>query len=192
MRKSLVAAIALTALILQANTLAQARGNDDLASFQLIGSHPQSSFDVDLACAAETAASDVQCATVRNAFEAWANARQIKLRSIGKDDPELDGKSIPAQAAPAAAYRVAILFEPVVVPAMHNWSGTFNTMANSYTPGSVGYRATAFFYDANSGALARKLKLHDRKQLPDSANVTPAMKSEIQGVIAKLDPAYSP
>jgi hypothetical protein len=190
-RKSLIAAIALAALALQTNTLAQARGNEDLSSFQLIRSHQQPSLDVDLACTGETATSDVQCATVRAAFEEWADQRGITLHSGSKDDPEFDGKLAPSEGAPMPRH-MAVLFEPVVVPPMHNWSGTFNTMSNSYTPGSAGDRATVFIYDAHSGALTRKLKLHDRKQLPDNADVTPAMKSEIQGAIAKLDQGASP
>ena len=190
MRKLLLFAM-VAILAIQLPAVARA-GSDDLSFLQLLGPNGQTGFDLDLACAGETTTSGVQCATVSSAFEAWANGRQVKLRSIGKDDPEFEGKSTPAPAPAAAAYHVAILFEPVVVPPMHNWSGTFNTMSNSYTPGSVGYRATVFIYDANSGALVRKMKLHDRKQLPDNANVTPAMAAEVQAVTAKLDPGYSP
>ena len=174
------------ALVLQAG-LSRAGSNDDLLFLQLLGPGGQTSFDVDLACVAETATSEPQCATVHKAFDEWANARQIKLRSIGKDDPEFEGKLTPAQ-GPAAEYRVAILFEPVVVSTMNIWGGTFN----NYTPGSAGFRARLFIYDANSGALVRKLEFHDRKQLPDDANVTPAIAAEVQAVIAKLDPGYTP
>lgn len=191
MRKSLIAAIALAALALQANPSAQARGNDDLSSFQLIGLNQQPPLDVDLACAGETTTSDVQCATVRAAFQEWADQRGITLHSGSKDDPEFDGKLAPSGAASMPRH-MAVLFEPVVVPTMHIWGGTFNQMATGSASGSVGYRATVFIYDAHSGALTRKLKLHDRKQLPDNADVTPAMKSEIQGAIAKLDPGASP
>lgn len=190
MRKLLLFAM-VAVLAIQLPALARTE-SDDLSFLQLLGPNGQTGFDLDLACAGETTTSGVQCATVSNAFEAWANGRQIKLRSIGKDDPEFDGKSIPAQAPAAAAYRVAILFQPIVVPAMHLWGGTFNQMASGSSPGSVGYRAAVFIYDANSGVLVRKMKLHDRKQLPDDANVTPAMAAEVQAVIAKLDPGYTP
>lgn len=168
----------------------QARSKDDLASLQLFGAQSQANFQADLACTSKTALSSVQCATVQNDFEQWASARQIALHSVSKDDPAFTGKSVPADPAATEPYYLAILFEPVVTPSLHNWTGTFNTMSSSYTPGSVGYQAEVFVYATATGELVRKVELHERHELPDKADATPAMKSQIQDAIARIDPAY--
>jgi|GEM_PF-633249 len=170
----------------------QARSKDDLASLQLFGAQSQPQLLIDLACTSRTALSSVQCATVQDAFEQWAGARQIALHSVPKDDPVFDGKTLRANATASEPYRLAVLFEPVVAPSISNWTGTFNTMSSSYTPGSVSYRATILVYAAATGELVRKLELHERHELPDKSDVTPIMKSEIGDVIARIDPTYQP
>jgi len=161
--------------------------NQDFSSLKLFGADGQPRFVLELACAGKTADQTVQCATVRHAFMQWSDGRHVEMRSIGMDDPLFSGN---AAALGKGDFRVAIQFEPDVIPSYDEWHGTQGNMSSGHVNGRVGYEATIYVFSA-AGTLMRKSPAREHVELPDRANVTPFIRAGAFDVIARLDPGYS-
>lgn len=160
--------------------------DESLSSLQLFGADAQPRFVADLACAGSSAQETNQCATVSNAFYAWANARHIRLHSTGRDEALFDAGHPSAEAMKLSKpYRVAIHFQPFF--AASELAGT----AGTYVPGEAGYEATVYVFDATSGALIKKMNMRRRQEIPEQANVTPFIRADAEDVIARMDSGYS-
>lgn len=167
-------------------------GKDDLASLQLFGADYNPNFTFYFACAGNSDDSTLQCETVRRAFDAWSEDRHIASHRVGMDDPVFQtGRSARGGQAVGKPYILAIRFEPIVTPGYQTWSGNAGTMNSGFVPGRVGYDAKLIVFSASTGAVVRTLSPHRQQQLPQHSNVTPAMKADVYGLIALMDPAYS-
>ena len=162
-------------------------------SLHLLAANSDPDYGVLLACAGKDSDSTVQCETVRQVFAQWGQARQVDVRQTDVDANLF--KSGRAPLVPKSAkhrYTVAVDFEPIVVPSYNSWSGTAGTMNSGFIPGRVGYNAKVYVFSAGTGKLLDKFSSHDQENLPQHADVTPAMKTEIYRVVARIDPGYSP
>lgn len=197
MRKSSFAMLAIAALMLCGCAGMGAKsGRDGLASLQLFDAQSRPNFVAYLACFTRTVDEDPQCTTVTNAFYAWSNDRHVEMHVIDPDDSLFHTGRPSTNAASAStpsekAYRLAIHFEPVVVPAFKTWGGTGGTQTSGFVPGKAGYEVTLYVFSTASGALVRKLTLHNRMEMPQHSNVTPAIKAGAYEVIKQIDPAFS-
>lgn len=165
---------------------------DSLASLQLFDAQSQPRFVAYLACDPRTSDEAVQCPTVSRVFNTWHNDRHVEVREIKTDDPLFKSgrPSISSGTASGRPYRLAIRYDPVVVPSFDRWSGTSGTMTSGFVPGRVGYEVTLYVFSTASDALVRKLTLHDQVEMPQSANVTPTIKAGAREVIGQIDPAF--
>lgn len=162
-------------------------GNDDLASLQLFSAHGQPRFTVELDCIAGSERESVQCFTVRNAFYMWANQRHITVRP-SKGTAPVFGHAGDAQ----LPYLLVVSVQPRIVASFRQsdfYKGQANTM---HAPGSVGYKARIQAYSTADKSKLRELSVLDRNVQADGANVTPAMLTEVNKLIARIDPEYSP
>lgn len=165
-------------------------GKEGLASLQLFGADHAPNFIFYFACAGNSDDSTFQCETVRRAFDAWSEDRHIASHRVGMDDPLFQtGRSADAGAA-GKPYILAVRFEPIVTPGYHTWSGNAGTMNSGFIPGRVGYEAKLVVFSTATGAVVKTLSPHRQQQLPQHSNVTPAMKDDVYGLIALVDPAY--
>ena len=194
MRKPSFAVIAFAALTLSGCAgMGTKAARDSLAPLQLFDAQSRPRFAVYLACGPRTSDEAVQCATVSRVFDAWHKDRRVEVREIGADDPLFSSGRPSADAGTATGkpLRLGIRYDPVVVPSFDRWSGTSGTMTSGFVPGRVGYEVTLYVFSTASGALVRKLTLHDQVAMPQYANVTPAIKAGAREVIRQIDPAYS-
>jgi hypothetical protein len=64
--------------------------------------------------------------------------------------------------------------------------------AGTYIPGEVGYRGAIQVIDTSSGQVLRDLPLQERQVVPDRVNISDFIRADVDAVIAKIDPGYSP
>jgi len=164
-----------------------------LASLQLFGGDAQPRFVAYLACSAETRDGTPQCRTVSNAFDAWANARNISLHLVEKNDPAFQAQPLPvSQNGPSGKlYRVAVRFTPVVTPSFDEWHGSNGNLSSGFVAGKVGYEATVDVFSAATGALLETFSRHEHQDMPQHANVTPIIRADADALIEQIDPGYS-
>jgi len=164
-----------------------------LASLQLFGGDAQPRFVAYLACSAETRDGTPQCRTVSNAFDAWANARNISLHLVEKNDPAFQAQPLPvSQNGPSGKlYRVAVRFTPVVTPSFDEWHGSNGNLSSGFVAGKVGYEATVDVFSAATGALLETFSRHEHQDMPQHANVTPIIRADAHALIEQIDPGYS-
>lgn len=195
MRKSSFVVIVIAGLSLSgcAGMGTKAPQDSGLASLQLFDAQSHPRFVAYLACDPRTSDEAVQCLTVSRAFDVWRNDRHVEIHEIEVDDPlfKSERPSTSSWTTTGKPYRLAIRYDPVVVPSFDRWSGTSGTMTSGFVPGRVGYEVTLYVFSTASDALVRKLTLHDQVEMPQSANVTPTIKAGAYEVIAQIDPAYS-
>lgn len=163
-----------------------------LAALQLFDGSAQPRFVAYLACSAETRDGTPQCRTVSNAFNAWANARNIALHMVEENDPAFQAQPLPvSQSAPSGKlYRVAVRFTPVVTPSFDEWHGSNGNLSSGFVPGKVGYEATVDVFSAATGALLGTFSRHEHQDMPQHANVTPIIRADANALIEQIDPAY--
>ena len=173
------AALAILAMQGCASTGASSRP-DNLASLPLFGPGLQPDFVVYLACEGKSRDQTVQCETVRHAVYDWSSDRHIRVHQVEMDDPAFrsDGSTIADNGSQLQArYRVAIQFRPDVIPSFDEWHGNQGNMSSGHVAGRAGYEATIFVFASTTGAQIEKLSLHEHKELPDHANVTPIIRA---------------
>lgn len=161
------------------------------SSLKLFSDDGQPRFVVDLACAGKSDDSTTQCQTVHHVFYDWSQDRHVTLHRVGMDDPVFQtGRHAGVGQAAGQPYVLAIRFEPIVTPGYHSWSGNAGTQSSGFIPGRVGYEASVIVVSASTGAVVQELSPHHQEQVPEHTDLTPAMKSDVYSVIARIDPAY--
>lgn len=194
MRIRLTAVFVLSATLLQGCGGLPTAKSSDLSSLKLFGPNGQPRFAVYLTCAGLDSTSDAQCITVDNAFYEWSNDRHIKLRVVGKDDPAFQKGTAAIHSASDSAepYLVTIRVEPAVEPSFRNVGNGVPSYGGIAThSGSVGYRAWIQIFSTVTGALIHQASPYDKRKMPDhTKNVTPTMRSQIDGLIRLVDPTY--
>ena len=154
-------------------------------SLQLFNADSSPRFAFYLACMSE----DASCSTAENAFSDWASDRHIILHPAEPDDAVFTS-GIPSSGKNTdLPYRVAVHFVPLVVPSFSQFMGG-GAPVGSYTPPKVGYTATIYIFDSATGKLLQKLPAHEQRTTNPKDHANGYIRSEVNGFIASLDPAY--
>jgi hypothetical protein len=154
-------------------------------SLQLFNADSSPRFTFYLACTSE----DASCSTAENTFSDWASDRHVTFRLTEPDDA-LFTSGIPSFGKNTdLPYRVAVHFAPLVVPSFTQFNGGSQAQGG-YTPPKVGYTATIYVFDSATGKLLRKLPAHEQRTTNPKDHANGYIRSEVNGFIASLDPAY--
>jgi hypothetical protein len=154
-------------------------------SLQLFNADSSPRFTFYLACKSE----DASCSTAENAFSDWACDRHVTLL-LAEPDDALFTTGIPSfKKNTDLPYRVAVHFVPLVVPSFTQFNGGGQAQGG-YTPPKVGYTATIYVFDSATGKLLQKIPAHDQRTTEPHGHANGYIRSEVNGFIASLDPAY--
>jgi hypothetical protein len=154
-------------------------------SLQLFNADSSPRFTFYLACTSE----DASCSTAENAFSDWASDRHVTFRLTEPDDA-LFTSGIPSFGKNAdLPYRVAVRFAPLVIPSFTQFNGGGQAQGG-YTPPKVGYTATIYVFDSATGKLLQKHPAHEQRTTDPHGQANGYIRSEVNGFIASLDPAY--
>jgi hypothetical protein len=154
-------------------------------ALQLFNADSSPRFTFYLACTSE----DASCSTVENAFSDWASDRHVTLR-LAEPGDTLFTSGIPSFGKSTdLPYRVAVRFAPLVVPSFTQFNGGGQAQGG-YTPPKVGYTATIYVFDSAAGKLLQKAPSHEQRTTEPHGHANGYIRSEVNGFIASLDPAY--
>ncbi|MDE2271651.1 MAG: hypothetical protein KGJ94_06660 [Xanthomonadaceae bacterium] len=193
MRKALLLSVPSLSLAVLLGACAGMSTESMPKSLHLLDAKSDPDYGVLLACEGKDSDSTVQCETVREVFAQWSQARHVNVQRTDVDaTPFKSGRAALVPDTAMHRYTIAIDFEPIVIPSYNSWSGTAGTMTSGFVPGRVGYNAEVYVVSADTGTQLDKFSLHDQENMPQHADVTPTMKTEIYKVIARIDPGYSP
>ena len=186
MRIRMLAISAVVAMVLQGcagtGAVMSPAQRQGLQSLQLFSAEASPRFTFYLACTSDS----VNCVTIENAFNEWANDRHVTMRAVDPNDASFSAGQPSRPADQGAPYRLAVHYVPWMSSGMTVTS--LDKQGGSYPP-VVGYSATIQVFDSATGKLLQTLPVR-AQQTADSNKgpENPYLRAEVRDFLANLDP----